>query len=280
MLLQAISGLVMVGVVALSAVVGVRLLRLGSGDSTGAVRPLGLYFLLHGALAVAFGIATYLGWSSAELALPDQATRALNAGFFLSSTIGVGCLLLFTQRTFRPASATGRSLAAGLLLLMVVSVIVLGVTEGFEVRVVNGPAYWVHFGARVACWVWVAAESFAYWGRQRRRLALGLAEPIVTNRFLLWGLWGSLFALLAFADPIARLWYVSLAGSTTTWVPELGRPIIAATMPVACVLNLGAVVLMLLTFFPTRGYRRWIVARHATSIAHQSSTSPGGSTTR
>lgn len=267
MLLQAISGLVTVGMVALSAVVGVRLLRLGRGESAGAVRLLGLYFLLHGTLALALSVATYVGWSSAELELPDRATRALNAGFFVLSTIGVGCLLAFTQRTFRPASATGRSLAAGLLLLMIVSVIVLGVTEGFEVRVVSGPAYWVHFGARVASWVWVAVESFAYWGRQQRRLALGLTDPIVTNRFFLWGLWGALLALLAFADPIARLWYVALAGSSTTWIPELGRPVIAATLPVACALNLGAVVLMLLTFFPTRGYRRWIVARHTSRLA-------------
>ena len=267
MLLQAISGLVTVGLVALSAVVGVRLLRLGRGDDGGAVRLLGLYFLLHGALGTALSVATYVGWSSAELAFPDAVVRVVNAGFFAFSTIGLTCLLLFTQRTFRPGSATGRSLVAGLVMLMVVSALTLGVSEGFEVRVINGPAYWVHFAARVACWAWVAVESFAYWGQQRRRLALGLADPIVTNRFFLWGLWAALFALLSFSDPIARVWYVSLADSTTAWVPEVGRPIIAATVPVACAANLGAVVLMLLTFFPTPGYRRWIAARHVRASA-------------
>jgi hypothetical protein len=263
MVLQAISGLVTIGLVVLSGVVGVRLLRLGRNEEGGAVRLLGLYFLLHGALATGLSVATYVGWSSAELRLPELAARALNAGFFVASTLGIACLLVFTQRSFRPRSATGRSLAGGLAMLMAVSVAVLGASEGFEIRVINGPAYWVHFAARVACWTWVALESFAYWRQQQRRLALGLADPIVANRFLLWGLWAALFALLAFADPVARFWYVRLAESTTVWVPEVGRPIIAATVPVACALNAAAVVLMVLTFFPTRGYRRWIAARYA-----------------
>jgi len=264
--LEAISGVVTIGLLALSSVVGVRLLRL-RGDEGRAVRFLGLYFLLHGALATGLSVATYVGWASAEMALPELAARALNAGFFVSSTLGVTCLLLFTQRTFRPASATGHSLAGGLIMLMAVSVATLGAAEGFEVRVINGPAYWVHFAARVASWTWVALESFGYWRQQRRRLALGLADPVITNRFLLWGLWAALFAVLAFADPVARFWYVSLAESTTVWVPEVGRPIIAATVPVACALNLAAVVLMVLTFFPTPAYRRWIAARHAAASA-------------
>lgn len=262
MVLQAISGLVTVGLLVLCLVVGVRLLRLGRRDEAGAVRSLGLYFLLHGTLATGLSIATYLGWSSTELALPDAAARALNAGFFVFSTVGLVFLLLFTERTFRPASPAARSLVFGLAMLMAVSTVVLGASEGFEVRVLNGPAYWVHFAARVACWVWVAFESLAYWSQQRRRLALGLADPVVTNRFLLWGLWGALIALLSFSDPIARLWYFSLAETTTRWVPEVGRPIIDVTVPLACALNAASVVLMVLTFFPLPAYRRWIESRH------------------
>jgi hypothetical protein len=93
-LLQAISALVTVGLVVLSAVVGVRLLRIGRGDDGGAVRALGCYFLLHGALATALSVATYVGWSSAELAFPDAVVRGINAGFFVFSTAGLTCLLL------------------------------------------------------------------------------------------------------------------------------------------------------------------------------------------
>jgi hypothetical protein len=265
--LQAISGVVTVGLLVLSTVVGVRLVRLGRRDDDGAVPFLGLYLLLHQALATGLSVATYVGWSSAEMALPDAAARALNAGFFVFSTIGLVCLLLFTQRTFRPRSPAARSLVGGLGMLMAVSTAAIGGTSGFAVEVLPGPAYWTHFAARVACWVWVAFESFSYWGRQRRRLALGLADPIVTNRFLLWGLWGLLIAILSFSDPVARLWYYSLAETTTAWVPEVGRPIIDATVPVACGLNAAALVLMVLTFYRVPAYRRWIEGRHAGRVA-------------
>jgi hypothetical protein len=245
----------------LSAVVGVRLVRRGHRDGGGPLLFLGLYFLLYSALATSLSVATYMGWSSVELRLPDLAARALNAGFFLASTVGLSFLLLFTQHTFRPDSPAARSAVWGGAMLMGVAAAALGASEGFEVRVLPGPAYWVHFAARIACWVWVAWESLAFFAIQRRRLAIGLADPVVTNRFLLWGVWATVLSVLAFADPVARLWYIHLAGTTTQWIPEIGRPIIEATVPIACGLNAAAVVLMVLTFFPTAGYRRWLESR-------------------
>jgi hypothetical protein len=259
--LEAISGLVTIGMLGLSAVVGLRLVRLAQRDGGGPVLHLGLYFLVYSALATGLSLATYLGWSSASLALPDRVARILNGAFFVTATVGMCFLLLFTQRTFRPESQAARTMVWGIGGLMALATALLAATEGFEVRVVNGPAYWVHFAARVACWSWVAGESLAYWSKQRRRLALGLADPVVTNRFLLWGVWGLVIALLAFSDPVARLWYYQLAGTATQWIPEVGRPIIDATVPIACGLNGAALVLMILTFFPTPAYRRWLLAR-------------------
>lgn len=261
--LEAVSGLVTVGLLALSGVVGVRLIRLAQRDEGGPVLFLGLYFLVYGALATGLSLATYVGWSSAGLALPDRAARVLNGAFFVTATAGMCCLLLFTRQTFRPESAAARTMVWGVGGLMALATALLAATEGFEVRVVNGPAYWVHFLARVACWAWVAGESLAYWTKQRRRLALGLADPVVTNRFLLWGVWGIVIALLAFSDPVARFWYYTVSGTATQWVPEVGRPIIEATIPIACGLNAAALVLMLLTFFPTAAYRRWLRDRPA-----------------
>jgi hypothetical protein len=258
--LEAIAGVVTLALLGLSAAVGVRLVRRGRGDGGRPLLFLGLYFLLYSALATGLSVATYMGWSSVELVLPDLVARSLNAGFFLTSTLGLSFLLLFTQRTFRPHSPAARTTVWGGALLMGVAAAALGASEGFEVRVLPGPAYWVHFAARIACWVWVAWESFAFYAIQRRRLAIGLADPVVTNRFLLWGVWATVLSLLAFADPVARLWYFHLAGTTTQWIPEIGRPIIEATVPIACGLNVAAVVLMVLTFFPTAGYRRWLAA--------------------
>ena len=262
-MLEAISGLVELGLLGMSTVIGMRLVRLAPGGSRGPEMWLGLYFLIYSALATALSVGTYVGWSSASITLPDLAVRCLNGGFFATSTVGLTCLLLFTQRTFRPeseAAATGIGVTAG---IMAATAIWVGLSDRFAIRMLPGAPYWIHWLARLSAWIWVSAESFAYGSKQRRRLALGLADAVVTNRFLLWGVWGVLMTVMAFADPLARLWYFRLSGSTTQWVVEVGRPIIQVVVPVTCGLNIGAVALLFLTFFPTPRYRRWLAARGA-----------------
>jgi hypothetical protein len=261
--LEAISGLVELGLLGLSIVIGVRLLRLAPAGSRGPELWLGLYFVIYSGLATGLSVGTYVGWSSASITLPDAAVRWLNAGFFATSTLGLSCLLLFTQRTFRPesrAAATGIGVTAG---IMVSMTIWIGLSDGFAIRLLPGPAYWIHWTARLSAWIWVAGESFAYWSKQQRRLAVGLAEPVVTNRFLLWGVWGALTTVMAFADPLARVWYFRLSGSTSQWVVEVGRPIIQVVVSITCGLNIGAVALLFLTFFPSAGYKRWLATRGA-----------------
>src|SRR5690606_3537968 len=36
--------------------------------------------------------------------------------------------------------------------------------------------------------LWTMVESYRYYGLLRRRLALGLSDPLLTNRFFLWGI--------------------------------------------------------------------------------------------
>jgi hypothetical protein len=85
--------------------------------------------------------------------------------------------------------------------------------------------------------LWGAAESLRYWRLMRRRLRLGLADPLVTNRFLLWGLGigaagvGSLISLtiqqivgLSMAELPMLTFSNSLFGSTSAllmWVAFL-----------------------------------------------------------
>jgi hypothetical protein len=40
------------------------------------------------------------------------------------------------------------------------------------------------------CLAWTGLESLLFYRQMRRRLALGLADPVVTNRFLLWAVFG------------------------------------------------------------------------------------------
>jgi hypothetical protein len=265
-MLQVLGGLVTLGLLGLSLVIGVRLLRL-SARTRGPELWLGLYFVLYGFVATSLSVATYLGWSSPQPVFTDAVTRALNGSFFAFSTAGMTCLMVFTWRTFRPGARGARAAALATGVLLASAAASLGVGEGFEVRVLNGPAYWVHFTARLAPWIWVAAESLAYRAKLRRRLALGLAEPVVANRFLLWGVWGATMAGMAFVDPLARLWYWWLTGTTERWIVEAGRPIIELMIPISCALGMAVAAVMVLTFFPTPAYRRWVEARAARASA-------------
>jgi hypothetical protein len=137
----------------------------------------------------------------------------------------------------------------------------VGVTEGFRVRVLPGAAYWLVVALRELVFVWMAVESFRYWTLLRRRLRLGLADPLVTNRFLLWAAWAFSIVLLGLSDPGARIWYFAASGTTELWVPEAGRPIVLVVIAGTSVLGIGAAITLFLTFFPTAAFQRWVAAR-------------------
>jgi hypothetical protein len=129
---------------------------------------------------------------------------------------------------------------------------------GFAVRVLNGPAYWIGFAVRIAALVWMAVEAFRYRGLLRRRVALGLAEPLVANRFLLWGLWALCAVAMGLSDPVARVWHRALTGTASVWHPEIGRPIVVVVMAMTSAVGVVGATCVFLTFFPTAGYRRWV----------------------
>jgi hypothetical protein len=142
-----------------------------------------------------------------------------------------------------------------------------GLQEEFAVRVLNGPFYWIGFLTREGALAWMAVESLRYWRLLRRRLALGLSDALVTNRFALWGLWAVIVFWMGASDPLARVWYCWVTDTTTIWHPIVGRPIIVAVMAATSALGVGAATSLFLTFFPTASYRRWILSRDPTVAA-------------
>ena len=54
---------------------------------------------------------------------------------------------------------------------------------------VLSPAVWrsVLSVAFLATFAWTSSEALRYYGLMRRRFALGLADAVVVNRFLIWG---------------------------------------------------------------------------------------------
>ena len=95
---------------------------------------------------------------------------------------------------------------------------------------------------------WTGAESFRYWGMQKRRLRLGLANPVVVERFLWWGL-SNLATVILGATLIACL----LQGKMILRDP-FSLIILNVTGTVLC-FTWG------LSFFPPKLYVRWVEAR-------------------
>ena len=111
--------------------------------------------------------------------------------------------------------------------------------------------FWTEVGSfdMIACMMWGALESLRYYGVMKRRARLGLADPLLTNRFLLWGLGigsAGVGALIANVVMIVR----------GTAMVELDGLTLSNSL-----FGLAAAVLMWIAFLPPAGYRRWIEGR-------------------
>lgn len=256
--MEVVSGIVTVATVLLGLLIGTRLVR-QTGLSPGAPEFwLGCFFLFYHASATALSTALYSGWARPELALSDQVASLVHGVYYAASIMGSVGFIFFTWLAFRRHELWARGLAWGLALGMLVGAALLGWLEHFEVRVTNGAGYWIVLSMKSFGFAWLCTESWQRWRMSHRRLALGLADPLVSNRFLLISIWSAVTMVLSWSDPLARLWYVWLTGSGTVWVPELGRPIIAWVVTFASTFLSLSGALLMLSFFPSERYRRWV----------------------
>jgi hypothetical protein len=238
-------GLVMIGLVSAGlAALGVRLLRLSR--RTGA-RPelwLGLAFLFAGGSAWLIPLAATDG-------LPTATARSLAFIAQGGLTVAIAFLALFTGCVFRPDSAA-RWLSP-LLVAANVAAAVAVIASGMPLPI--GRVGLFVLLSRCAVLLWLFVESAFYAQRMRRRVRLGLGDPLVANRFTLWAIWtGALACIPLFVLALRML------GVLEALVP--GTPLPAAVRSIIAVLGMGgaaALVACWLAFFPPATYRSWIM---------------------
>ena len=247
----------------LCLVVGTRLLRAGLGRGRRPELALAVYFLASAFLSTVCQGLAYGGLVDPSIALPDRASRIVLGLGVLGMAAGGSAVCVFTWLSFRRDAAWARRTAIAGSLLALGGFAFEALHEGFAITLNPGPGHWVAWAGRTAPVFWVAVESFRYWAQLRRRLHIGLADPVLVNRFLLWGTWSAATLVNLGADLIARLLYRALAGSTTEVVMEVIEPVVIGTMAVTMVLGVVSATTLFLTFFPTAGYRRWIESRAA-----------------
>jgi hypothetical protein len=155
-------------------------------------------------------------------------------------------LYAFTARVFRPGQ---RSASAGLILgvslcaLYVVGYTFSQLTARSEEDILRGTMAWggVSLVMTGFAYLWTGFESLRQYALHRRRLALGLADPVATNRMLLWGLMSATTVAVVLID--AALLY---GGST--FAREVAIPL------VTCAGGLVFAGFLALTFFPPVRY--------------------------
>jgi hypothetical protein len=246
----------------LCLVVGTRLLRAGLGPNRRPELALAIYFLASAFLSTLCQGFVYGGLIDPSIAVSDGASRLVLGLGVLGMAVGGVAVCAFTWRSFRPEARWARWAVAVGALLALGGFAFEALDEGFAVTLAPGPGHWIGWAGRTAPMVWVTAESFRYWSLLRRRLPLGLADPVVVDRFLLWGIWSAATFVNLAADLIARVIYLAMAG-TTEIIMEIVEPVVIGTMAVTMVLGVISAATLFLTFFPTPAYRRWVTSRAA-----------------
>jgi hypothetical protein len=236
-----------VAYVGVGIAVGVRLVRLARQSGGFPERMLGTACLAGpGVLAPCLVLVNALPG-------PEWAVRASAFAGQLAYAVFGSVMLLFTWRCFRREEAwarwlTGASIATLLCGAAIGIARALGLAEAAELRDMNQLGYRLLGVASLVGHAWTAYESFAYHGRMRKRSRLGLADPVVTNRFLLWGLVGA-GALVASGVPLL---VGLLGGDSFNDVPT--RLLGAAAI-------IFSSVCLQLAFLPPRSYLAWLKGR-------------------
>lgn len=224
--------------------VGERLLRHGRKSDE-------LPATLLGAAFVADGVE-WLLWTLA-LYSPAEGTVVadfLSVGCRLGIGIAHGFMLAFVYVVFRPGQGWALLLGACVTLTLTLGIVV-GVLQGDWMGFQTDNVWvWMEVGSALVAYVWCMLEAGRHYLRMRRRLAHGLADPVVTNRMLLWCGYGG----LVIATQSIYIGAILLAQNASSYPAFYDNLMVATTIASA-----GAVWL---AFLPPKAYLRWVTARH------------------
>lgn len=207
----ALAGLV--AFVGASAIVGLRIVLLAIRTGKLPEWAIGLSLVLAGAIGTGLSILPMLVRTG-----PSDLFLQTDRMAIVFNHVGYTMLLLFVWRVFRPAKTWAALFFAGLSLALAFGAagmfftLVPGLHIAGPEALVNRWS-WLSLCARIVGYAWAAAESFGYHAKLKRRLALGLGDAAVAQRFYLWGVCST--AVLAIWLTVAVRWV--LTGGTGEW---------------------------------------------------------------
>ncbi len=218
--------------------VGTRLLRLSARTGEVPERLLGAMFLVTGASFLLYDLPIIL--DSESLWTP------LNFAGRVTYLAAPVLLAVFTRRVFRPESAWSAWMAYGSAILLTAGVggsVWSGDLEGFSI---GSPWFWTEWAGITIPFAWAGVEALLHYRRARRRLRLGLCDPLICNRYLLWGFFGAAQVLVCVAVVPSYAVYEHEGAFAATW-----DALISAG-------EIFSLALVWLIFFSPAIYQRWI----------------------
>jgi hypothetical protein len=228
-------------------VAGIRLLRLASRTGEAPERILGGMFFLAGTSFLVYQLSVVIEneafWTPFNFA---GRVLYLPAAFLLA---------VFTRQVFRPSSRWALALVCGCGVLLVGGVTgsaLHGEWEGFSI---SDRWFWLEWLGYTLPYGWAATESFIQRARSRRRLRLGFSDPLICNRFLLWGLFGAAQLCTSLATLGQYAAYEQSSVFSVGWDLLLGA------------LEILSVGLIWLVFFPPAFYRNWLASAEAREVS-------------
>jgi hypothetical protein len=220
-------------------VVGFSLIRLSWQSQRPPDLLLGMSFFLWG--------LSYACWQIPIATANQPLTQPLFFAGRIFTHAGTIFFASFTWVEFRNHSRWAKYLVFAIAISLLVGVaasIAVGDWEG--IRPISNAWWWVEWAASLVAMSWVGVEGFIEYPKARKRVQMGLCDPLVCNRFLIWGITGVATAIYSWV----LMHQTTGFESNGSWSIPLDR--VNGTIEVA------TVALVYLIYFPPRFYQRWV----------------------
>jgi hypothetical protein len=218
-------------------IAGVRLIRLSFRTGEAPERLLGFYFALTG--------ASYLGWVLPNIVALGPLAETTDYASWIVYCIGVVPYLVFTRILFRPESRWPHWVVAGCVLALALGTTVLTL-NGDQYPGLSNPFYWIQWAGYTVPCVWMTIEAMRCRRDSVRRARIGLADPIVMNRYLLFAFFGGFQVLACLSDILLTIEYATNQAASESADLLLGS------------FELAGIAALWLTFFPPEKYLDWV----------------------